>query len=228
MFRSNRFSELARRSHHPRKGTHVGLDSNPDTTVLQPTSSEELAKPATLRSLTLADGGIGVYEQARTKDRFTLVLLKNEGWLWPTYFMERRRSNDSVYPGRIGLFGGKIEAGETSRECAVREIYEETGIRIAQSDLVLLLDFKGENDRGDVNEGEIFIYTFKGKHSTSVEKIKKAQKILLGSLKDPDDAPGEPISITYWQSPVWKLWYKMTPQAAYALLADHDRSLRTE
>jgi 8-oxo-dGTP pyrophosphatase MutT (NUDIX family) len=195
---------------------------------LKPTSSEELSNPTTSRSITLADGGIGVYEQARTKDRFTLVLLKNEGLIWPTYFMERRRSNDSVYPGRIGLFGGKIEAGETFRECAVREIYEETGIRIAQSDLVLLLDFKGENDRGDVNEGEIFIYTFKGKHSTSVEKIKKAQKILLGSLKDPDDAPGQPISITYWQYPVWKLWFKMTPQAAYALLADHDRSLRTD
>jgi len=37
--------------------------------------------------------------------------------------------------GIWGLFGGKVEAGETLRAAAVREFFEETGIVIAEGDL---------------------------------------------------------------------------------------------
>lgn len=176
-----------------------------------------------------AQGGIGVFEQARTKDRFALVLMKNERrFLGSTYFLELRRSNDSVYPGRYGLFGGRIEAGETPRECAVREVFEETGVRIAQSDLIGLLNFSGENDKGDVNEGEIFLHNFLPGNGITIAQIRKAQKILIGRIKDPDDLPGEPVEISSWRWPRWKKqdWLRLTPQAAYALLADLDREER--
>ena len=43
---------------------------------------------------------------------------------------------ESVAAGGIwGLFGGKVEAGESLRGAAVREFYEETGIVIGESDL---------------------------------------------------------------------------------------------
>lgn len=38
-------------------------------------------------------------------------------------------------PGRWGLFGGAVEAGETARAAAVRELAEETGVAIAPADL---------------------------------------------------------------------------------------------
>ena len=37
--------------------------------------------------------------------------------------------------GKWGGVGGKIEAGETAARAAVREVYEETGIRVQEADL---------------------------------------------------------------------------------------------
>ena len=142
--------------------------------------------------------------------------------------MERRRSNDTVYPDRYGLFGGRIEDDETPRECAVREVYEETGVKIAQSDLVALLSFSGENDKGDVNEGEIFLHTFLPGHGITLDQIRKAQQKLAEKSKDPDDLPGEAVAVSSWRWRLWshRDWLRLTPQAAYALLADLDREKR--
>ncbi len=42
--------------------------------------------------------------------------------------------------GKWNGFGGKIEDGETMRECAVRELYEECGISAAVEDLEFVAD----------------------------------------------------------------------------------------
>ena len=42
--------------------------------------------------------------------------------------------------GKWNGFGGKIEAGETMRQCAVRELQEESGIRVRPEDLELMAD----------------------------------------------------------------------------------------
>lgn len=42
--------------------------------------------------------------------------------------------------GKWNGFGGKLEAGETMRECAVRELFEESGIRCGTEDLDFVAD----------------------------------------------------------------------------------------
>ncbi|MFZ1990734.1 MAG: NUDIX domain-containing protein [Alphaproteobacteria bacterium] len=176
----------------------------------------------------LAEESIGVHEEARTKDRFALVLLKNEGVFTPTYFMERRLSDDPVYPGRLGLYGGLIEPDETAVECAVREIKEETGLEVAQRDLVKLFEFTGENDKGVANEGEVFVYTFRRFKGTSASKIEKHQKVNRAKIIESGDFPGTPVTIRprFGTLSNWLDWKKLTPQAAFALLADLDREKR--
>ncbi len=103
------------------------------------------------------------------------------------------------------------------------------GVRIAQSDLIRLLHFSGENDKGDVNEGEICLHNFLPGSGITLAQIRKAQKILIGRIKAPDDLPGEqPVEISSWRWPRWKKqdWLRLPSQAAYALLADLDREER--
>ncbi|MBF0786636.1 MULTISPECIES: 8-oxo-dGTP diphosphatase [unclassified Streptococcus] len=43
--------------------------------------------------------------------------------------LHRNKKKDDVHAGKWIGVGGKLEAGETPQECAVREIFEETGLR---------------------------------------------------------------------------------------------------
>ena len=56
-------------------------------------------------------------------------------------------------------FGGKINAGESFRQCAVRELYEESGILVNAADLecVALFDFQFPI-RGQVAKGTYLIW----------------------------------------------------------------------
>ncbi|WP_438479062.1 NUDIX domain-containing protein [Streptomyces asiaticus] len=49
------------------------------------------------------------------------------------------------HKGRLALPGGHVDPGETSRAAAARELLEETGVRVAPEDLVLV----GVYDRPD-------------------------------------------------------------------------------
>ena len=62
-------------------------------------------------------------------------------------------------PGKVGVFGGGAEMGETPIECAMREIYEEIGLRLPQNQLDPLgtLD-KTEND-GSVTACHFYLAT---------------------------------------------------------------------
>ena len=47
------------------------------------------------------------------------------------FLLQQRDDHPGIfYPGRIGLFGGHREGGETFLQCAVREVGEELGLSI--------------------------------------------------------------------------------------------------
>lgn len=53
------------------------------------------------------------------------------GFAWrPGAVLIARREPDKRHPGQWELPGGKLEAGETGRECLVRELAEELGITV--------------------------------------------------------------------------------------------------
>jgi len=52
----------------------------------------------------------------------------------------QRTSNMSRHAGQMALPGGRLHEGESSEECAIRELHEELGLRVSSDDVVGLLD----------------------------------------------------------------------------------------
>lgn len=53
---------------------------------------------------------------------------------------QRRDGKAPTDPNLLGLFGGSIEANETPMDAALRELTEETSLRVSRDDLVLAGD----------------------------------------------------------------------------------------
>lgn len=49
------------------------------------------------------------------------------------------RKNRTTYSGKLNGIGGETEFNESATKCAVREIYEEAGISLQESDLIWLV-----------------------------------------------------------------------------------------
>jgi mutator protein MutT len=56
-----------------------------------------------------------------------MAIMSNDGKLFLT-----KRQKRMIFPDAWVLPGGHIELGETFEECVVREVWEETGIKIGQ------------------------------------------------------------------------------------------------
>ena len=60
-----------------------------------------------------------------------------------TLMVHRIKKANDMHQGKWNGLGGKMEAGETPEECAMREIYEETGLRVEDPVLKGILTFPG-------------------------------------------------------------------------------------
>ena len=58
----------------------------------------------------------------------------------PSVPIFQRSSNMSRHAGQMALPGGRLHEGETTEECAIRELHEELGLRVRSDDVVGLLD----------------------------------------------------------------------------------------
>ena len=58
----------------------------------------------------------------------------------PSVPIFQRSSNMSRHAGQMALPGGRLHEGESTEECAIRELHEELGLRVRSDDVVGLLD----------------------------------------------------------------------------------------
>ena len=75
----------------------------------------------------------------------TLCYVKHDGC---TLMLHRNKKANDIHEGKWNGLGGKFEAGETPEECAIREVYEESGLSIRGPKLCGLLmfpNFKGND-----------------------------------------------------------------------------------
>lgn len=100
-----------------------------------------------------------------------------------------------------GITGGKLEIGETPKEAGCREVYEETGYRIAAENLVLF------NVYGDIKEGRIIQYTDQRVHLIDIVYAAmvpiKIEQLILSS---------ESLRFEYYSSNEIQ-WEKIVPPA---------------
>jgi len=68
----------------------------------------------------------------------TLCYLKRDG---KTLMVHRVKKANDVHQGKWNGLGGKLEAGETPEECAIREIREESGLAARNPQLKGFLTF---------------------------------------------------------------------------------------
>jgi 8-oxo-dGTP diphosphatase len=82
----------------------------------------------------------------------TLCYLRRDG---QTLMVHRVKKANDMHAGKWNGLGGKLEAGETPEECAVREIYEEAGFVARNPQLKGILTFPAFDDFED---WYVFVY----------------------------------------------------------------------
>ena len=68
--------------------------------------------------------------------------------------LHRTKKEKDMHEGLYVGLGGKFEAGESPEECVVREVYEESGLRITKPKLKGILTFPGFNQE----DWYVFLY----------------------------------------------------------------------
>jgi len=81
-----------------------------------------------------------------------------------TLMLYRNKKDQDMHLGKWNGLGGKVEHGETPEECAIREVWEESGLTVSKPQLkgiITFPNFDGENDwyvfifRFDEFDGEL-------------------------------------------------------------------------
>ena len=98
----------------------------------------------------------------------TLCYVRKDG---KTLMVHRVKKAGDMHQGKWNGLGGKLNPGETPEECAVREIYEESGLRVREPLLKGLLTFPAFSNDEDWYAFVFVITQAEGKLIDSPEGI---------------------------------------------------------
>jgi len=96
----------------------------------------------------------------------TLCYLRRNG---KTLMVHRVKKKNDMHAGKWNGLGGKLEPGETPEECAVREIMEESGLRVFNPILKGVLTFPAFSNDEDWYAFVFLVNEFEGELIDSPE-----------------------------------------------------------
>ena len=82
----------------------------------------------------------------------TLCYLKKDGH---TLMIHRNKRPNDIHEGKWNGLGGKFEKGESPEDCVIREVWEESGLKLHAPRLNGILTFTNFKD----NDWIVFVYT---------------------------------------------------------------------
>jgi len=85
----------------------------------------------------------------------TLCYVRSNG---RTLMIHRIKKENDMHQGKWNGLGGKLEAGESPEECVIREVYEESGLRIREPRLRGVITFPAFDGFED---WYVFVFTAK-------------------------------------------------------------------
>lgn len=122
----------------------------------------------------------------------TLCYVQRNG---QTLMLHRVKKQNDMHQGKWNGLGGKLEAGESPEECAIREVWEESGLRCRQPRLRGIITFPAFDD---VDDWYTFLFTF---HDFEGELIDSPEGVLgwidNDKLSDLNLWPGDRIFLPW-------------------------------
>lgn len=98
----------------------------------------------------------------------TLCYIKHDD---QTLMLHRIKKANDMHQGKWNGLGGKFEPGETPEACAIREIYEESGLRVRNPELRGVLTFPAFNQDEDWYAFVFVVRDFEGNLIDSPEGV---------------------------------------------------------
>lgn len=102
-----------------------------------------------------------------------------------TFIFQQRAEDAARFPGKIGFFGGTVEAGESLYDCLIREIREETELTVRREDICETFMAPSENEAfglflarmKEVDPSIIVVHEGKGIVQMTVEEALAHEKV---------------------------------------------------
>ena len=98
----------------------------------------------------------------------TLVYIRENG---RTLMLHRVKKKNDIHRGKWNTLGGKLEPGETPEECAIREVFEESGLSIENPEMKGILTFPSFDD---IDDWYVFVFVTNRYEKQEVQDGEKA------------------------------------------------------